>query len=402
MNFLFIVNTFYPNIGGVERATFDLCKQLVRQGHQVSVLTLKRSNFYSEGGEGKESLKNYEEIAGINIYRVSEGFRIYLMFLKALYLAIKRKINYIYVTDFWGIIALILKRIFHIPFVYVLNGYNPICPKGTLYHTRQCEGFAFQKCLKKCKQFSIRFLLAFLITKLLLRENAPIIAVSNVVREVFSKYFGNLNIKTLYYGVDMEKFRPTVFKQGPLLPYQEIIEGSILFLGRLIKIKGIGTFLRQYQRAFQHQPEKLVIVGYGPQYNELKMEVQRLQLQRQVLFTGFLRGQKLVKVIQAAKVVIMPLLFPEPLGLVVLEAMACAKPVVSFAIGGVRELIEHKKTGYLIPPNDWKEFMNTLTKLLNNEALCRQLGAAARRKVEQFYSWDKFIDNFLKLIREMS
>ena len=155
MNFLFILNTFYPNVGGVENATLEICKRLQRKSHKVYVLTTDKSNFVTNNGK----LLKHETLNGIKIYRIRKKFRFFGMPFKALYLTKRFQINYVYITDFWGSIALFLKKIFRIPFVYVLNGYNPLCPRGVLLHERICEGFGLLKCLQKCRKFSLRFLL---------------------------------------------------------------------------------------------------------------------------------------------------------------------------------------------------------------------------------------------------
>jgi len=394
MNFLFILNTFYPNIGGVENATLEICKRLKKRGHKVYVLTTSKSNFYPNN----EKLAPVEEIDGIQIFRVRSSLRTIGMPLKALYLATKFKIDYNYVTDFWGFTALFLKKTFRIPFVYILNGYNPICPRGTLNHEGLCRGFEFVKCFKQCRRFSLRFFCSLFITRLLLREADPVIAISKSVQNAYRSHFGRIPLKLLYYGVDQQKFRPFDIRASDLHYNINDLDKIILFFGRFIKERGIIEFLLHFKEQFTQVQCKLIIVGLGSTVSEIRSEINTLELQKDVILTGPLRNQDLVQVINLSNIVILPIQFPEPLSLVVLEAMACGKPVVSFALGGVRELIDHAKTGYILQPNDWNGFIDKINKLLKNIELATSLGDAGRLKMEKYFNWEIFIEKFLKLL----
>lgn len=392
MNFLFILNTFYPNIGGVENATFEICKRLKKRGHNVYVLTTTKTNFYPNN----KKLTYSEKIDGIQIVRVQYFLRIIDIPLRALYLAKKFQIDYVFITDFWGFIAIFLKKMFRIPFVYVLNGYNPICPRGILFHTQICRGFEVIKCIKQCRQFSVRFIITVIITRLLLREAKTSIAISKAVRNAFISFFGKLPLKVMYYGIDSQKFQP--LKIPSLLRQYNLTNSDkiILFFGRLIKERAVLEFLPHFSTLTKQIDCKLVIVGLGPKISEIKSKVTELSLEGKVIFTGILRNQRLVNIINLAHVVILPILFPEPYPLVILEAMACGKAIVSFDLGGVKESLDDMKTGLLIPPNDWTHFTNKVHQLLRNEELRKSIGLAARRKVERNSNWSKFMDEFLK------
>ncbi len=396
MNFLFILNTFYPNIGGVENATLEICKRLKKRGHKVYVLTTAKSNYYPTN----EKLAHFQELEELQIFRVRPSFRFIGMPLKALYLVKKFKIDYIYITDFWGFAALLLKKAFRIPFVYILNGYNPICPRGTLYHESLCQGFEIDKCFKRCRQFSFRFFLSFILTRQLLREARPVVAISRAVWDAYNSYFDGISIDLLYYGVDQQKFRPQDVETSTH-PYTiGKSDKIIMFFGRLIKERGVKEFLICFKEIIAQINCKFLIVGLGPDIMEIKQKIKELNLQKNVIMTGPLRNQKLIQLINRSNIVILPILFPEPLSLVVLEAMACSKPVVSYELGGVKELIEHEKTGYLIKPFDWQGFVDKVKKLLNNDELAISFGKIGRQKIEKSFNWENFIDDFLKLLKK--
>ncbi|HUX99286.1 MAG TPA: glycosyltransferase family 4 protein [Candidatus Deferrimicrobium sp.] len=394
MNFLFILNTFYPNIGGVENATFEICKRLRKRSHNVYVLTTTKSNFFPQ----QKELLDFEIIDEIQIFRVRYSLRMFGFPLGAIMLVKKLRINYIYITDFWGSIALFCKRVFRIPFVYILNGYNPICPTGMLFHDQLCNGFEIMKCIKNCHQFSLRFLLTLSFTRVLLREAKRVFAISKAVRNAYLSFFGQIPIKLNYYGIDSQKFRPLQV-QFFKIPYNlKESDKIILFFGRLIKYRGVADFIVYFKEITKQVNCKLLIVGLGSDLPEIKNKVRMLKLQESVVFAGILRDQELIDVINFSQLIILPILFPEPLSLVVLESMACAKPVVSFELGGVKDLLNNMKTGVLVPPNDWSQFIRRILQLLKDDKLREAIGLAARRKVEKMFNWDRFIEQFLKEI----
>ena len=392
MNFLFILNTFYPNIGGVESATLGICKELIKGSHNIYILTTNKTNFYPN----KKKLALYENFDGIHIHRVRNALRVFLFPLKTLYLAKKYQIDYVIITDFLGFGALFLKRIYQIPFVYLLNGYNPICPTGILHHQQICQGFELIKCFKYCRKLSIRFIFSLIITRRLISRAKSVMAVSQAVKNAFLVYFGEMPVKLNYYGMDLQKFQPFSIKASNLNYNLTGSDGIILFFGRLIKQRGILEFLPHFKQLIQKKNYKLLIVGLGPESMEIKTAISELKIENNVLFVGPLRNQKLIDVINLVDLVILPILFPEPLGLVVLESMACAKPVISFSLGGVKELITNMKTGILVPPNDWAQFIQKIEELLENKDLRSSLGQAARQKVERDHNWNQFMKYFLK------
>ncbi|MHA1130422.1 MAG: glycosyltransferase family 4 protein [Candidatus Helarchaeota archaeon] len=396
MNFLFILNTFYPNVGGVENATFEICRRLKEKGHNIYVLTTNRVNFKLS----RKKLADHEKCDGIHIYRVPYSFRILGLFLKGVFLTRKLQINYICVTDYWGSIALFLKIAFRIPFVYILNGYNPICPTGLLHHQVKCQGFGVLRCLHHCHKLSIRFIISFLIAQRLLNKAQLVIAISKAVQKAFIYYYPNISVELIYYGITVKESIPqklSILKTNYKIGENEKI---ILFFGRLIKQRGVVEFIDRFQMIDQEVNCKFIITGFGPESSKIISKVKSLGFQDRVIMTGMLRDQRLFDVINLSDVVILPILFPEPLSLVVLEAMACGKPVVSFALGGVREIITNEKTGFLIQPTNWTQFINTTINLLKNEELCRSIGKAAREEMAQNFKWNGFIEEFLKKILE--
>ena len=81
---------------------------------------------------------------------------------------------------------------------------------------------------------------------------------------------------------------------------------------------------------------------------------------------------------------VVPSIWPEPLALAAVEAMACGRPVVASATGGLPDAVFHGATGLLVPPGDVGALREALCTLLTNPGLCRRMGEAARRRARLF------------------
>jgi phosphatidylinositol alpha-1,6-mannosyltransferase len=87
-------------------------------------------------------------------------------------------------------------------------------------------------------------------------------------------------------------------------------------------------------------------------------------------------------------------------GIVLLEAQACAKPVVAFGVGGVKEAVKEKETGFLLEKGDTEGLADRLLQLLGDEGLRQKMGAAGRRFVSENYTWNLCAERMLKVYRE--
>jgi glycosyltransferase involved in cell wall biosynthesis len=254
------------------------------------------------------------------------------------------------------------------------------------------------KCLKCCQKFSIRFILAFILSRILLFEAQPAIAISKAVRNAYLTYFGKIPIELIYYGIDLQKFHPQTISRK-ILPYTlKDSDKIILFFGRVIKERGIYEFLPHFKGLLQQINCKFLIVGFGPEMPHIKARAKELDLQNQIVYTGILTNKPLINIINLSDIVILPITFPEPLSLVVLEAMACAKPIISFELGGVKELLGGIVPQLMVPPNDWGQFTNKLYEFLNDRELRITVGLALRQRAEKYFNWERYNNSFLKEI----
>jgi len=111
-------------------------------------------------------------------------------------------------------------------------------------------------------------------------------------------------------------------------------------------------------------------------------------LQKKVFLPGFRKDSSSVH--SAFDIYVHPSIQPEPFGLVVAEAMAAGKPVVANNLGGVREMVVHAQTGFLVDPEDKSQMVEAILKLAKDRELRATMGQAGRRRILENFSMDQF------------
>ncbi len=174
---------------------------------------------------------------------------------------------------------------------------------------------------------------------------------------------------------------------------------EVLYVGQLIKGKGVDLLLRAFAIVSQSKPEmRLTIVGKGNAETGLKGLASQLGLQSNVEFAGFLEPSELDSVYSSCQVLAVPSRWPEPFGMIGLEAAAYAKPVVGFASGGIPDWLIHNETGLLVAERDIAGFASALKHLLEHPERARELGLSAKARAESHFRFSDYIDNLERVL----
>jgi len=201
-------------------------------------------------------------------------------------------------------------------------------------------------------------------------------------------------ILVIWNGIRFEKTqtdrKPMLDKLG-LAPGLKII-GAI---GRLHREKGQDILLRSFSRLTGEFPElRLVIVSDGPERQNLEALAKSLGVGERVIFTGFVPEPE--KYFSVFDLFVLPSRI-EAMPMILMQAMAHAKPIVATNVGGVSELIDDNKTGILTPAEDESSMSRSIARILSDPELSKQLGAGAKMKAQKEFSLDKMIEAYRKL-----
>ena len=123
-----------------------------------------------------------------------------------------------------------------------------------------------------------------------------------------------------------------------------------------------------------------------------------LGLRDRVLFTGF--QMDVSEIIGAFDVAVLPSFF-EGMGRVILEAMAMAKPVVASRVGGIPDLLEDGRNGFLVQPGNVAELAAAIKKLLQDKALAEKMGREGRKMIDDKFSADIMVRSIEAVYREL-
>jgi glycosyltransferase involved in cell wall biosynthesis len=198
------------------------------------------------------------------------------------------------------------------------------------------------------------------------------------VVEIYPRLLGKIHC--IYNGYD-EKELASVGEQSAEPSAQYV---TIVSIGTLIPKKGIDVLLHALRRCSSSRL-KLRVIGDGPLRGELESLAITLGVGDRVVFLGKKNRSATFDEIARCDLLVMPSRHrSESFGLAALEAMALAKPVVASAVGGLTELVDDGRTGFLVPREDPVALAQALDRLATNRGLRLVLGAAGRSKAARF------------------
>lgn len=368
----------YPpkNIGGISAHIYYLSHELYKAGHEVHVITC-------EEGFAPQS----ENDDGVFVHRVTPfnidscDFAKWVMHLN--YSMIEKAIMLLNDGTRFDIIhahdwlcsysARVLKCSYRIPMV---------C---TIHATEHGRNGGIRTEMQRYIS-GAEWMLSYEAWKIIVCSNYMKTEVHNVFGAPLEKIWvipNGVDCSNLNFSFDQVSFRRR---------FAEDSEKIILFVGRHVFEKGIHILAEAGKEVIRRNYNtKFVIAGAGPMTDEMKNLVRNNGMENKFLFTGFVDSDTKNKLYRVADVAIFPSIY-EPFGIVALEAMASGCPVVVSDVGGLGELIEHKKNGlkaYVGVPNS---LADNIIELLYNNQLLNNVKENALKTVTEKYTWNKVAD----------
>ena len=374
MKILMLTWEYPPRIvGGIARVVHDLSHRLIKDGHEVTVVTYKEGN-----------VPDFEDDKGVKVYRIGNyminpnNFIDWIMQMNFNLVAKANEIiakegnfDVIHAHD-WLVAyaAKTLKNSYGTPIVATIHATEAGRNSGIHDETQRYIN-------------DTEWMLTY--------EASEVIVNSNYMKSELQRLFGlpfekinvvpngvNLN---LYSGVE----RDYEFRRQ----YAADNEKIILFVGRLVYEKGIQHLIAAMPKILEkYHDSKLVIAGKGGMIDELKAQVNAMGISNKVYFTGYLNSKQVVKMYKCADVAVFPSTY-EPFGIVALEGMLSGTPVVVSDVGGLNEIVQHGENGMKSYAGNPNSLADSIVSLLYDPALCMKVAKNAKAKVRAEYNWQK-------------
>jgi glycosyltransferase involved in cell wall biosynthesis len=169
----------------------------------------------------------------------------------------------------------------------------------------------------------------------------------------------------------------------------------VVFAGRIVRPKGVGVLIR----AAREVDGEFILCGDGRELDGMRELARSLGVEERVRFTGWLDAGQLATELAEASVVVMPSLWPEPFGIVGIEAFAAGRPAIASATGGIEDWLEDGVNGLSVPPADAPALAGALNELLADPDRQRRMGLAGKEMVARRFSGEQHVSALLAAYR---
>jgi glycosyltransferase involved in cell wall biosynthesis len=364
---------FEPYVGGVETHVATISTELVRRGHDVTVVTSRRDR----------TLPEREEFHGIHVRRAkTRGVWLRTPIApatKAVLASMEADVVHAHspppLTSYYAAKVSARRRV---PFVIT-------------YHCDVEVPSVFGPLIESAYRHTLEYSTM---------RRADRIIVTTATYAATSRAVWRFNPAIIPNAVDPEQFRPEIDGR-PVRERLGIREGEpmVLFVGRMVGHKGIENII---EAARSVAYAKFVLVGGGPELGSLRRLAARLGVADRISFTDQVSRADLPPYFAACDLFVLPSVSRlEAFGIVALEAMASGKPVVVSDIPGVREVITDGKEGLLADPVDPEDLGGKIRILLADDRKRSAMGKAGREKVETNFSVKAVVDRIETLYRDL-
>ena len=381
MKILMLTWEYPPRVvGGISKVVYDLSHRLIKDGHQVTVVT------YRDG-----DTSYYEDDEGINVYRVDNymihpnNFIDWIMQLnfnmvaKASELMNKfGKFDVIHAHD-WLVsyAAKSLKEAYDVPMVATIhateNGRNSGIHDETQRYINDSE-----------------WQLTYEASEVIVNSNY----MKNEIQRIFGLPYDKINV--IPNGVKLDKFEGIERDYDLRRQYAMDNEKIILYVGRLVYEKGVQNLIGAMPKILEnYHDSKLVICGRGGMMDELKQEAHNLGIDEKVYFVGYCDAAKVQKMYINADIAVFPSTY-EPFGIVALEGMLSGTPTVVSDVGGLNEIVEHGVTGMKSYAGNSNSIADSVLALLYDQDLCNRVSSKAIEVVKEKYNWNVIAQSTFK------
>lgn len=404
---ILIINDLDTPGGGAEYYIVNLKKMLTEKNHEATILKTPAKHNTSKSN----LIKSFKFIA-----IALRSFFNFEYYKKTIDTIKKFKPDILHINSMsriLGISPILAAKKFNIPIVLTSHGHEYFCPKFLMVYqdSKICKYCYGWRCLiAKCKtnkesyfyypfywfQFIKLFFYRFLIKK-------------HVNHFIFpSKLQREYSIKSLKLNQNFCTYLPNFIfiDENKKINNLNKIPKNFLYVGRISKEKGLGVAIKAIDFLVKKRDIKdikLRIIGEGENYTKkLEEEINRLGLHKNVEFIGRIPNEKLSKYYQESTAIIVPSIWFEIFGLINIEAMANKTPMISSRVGGMVDIIDTGKIGYLFEMGNHKELAFYMEKLYKNPKLSVKLGESGYKKYKRHFRRDLYYNQLIKIYQDLN
>ncbi|MBI3652548.1 MAG: glycosyltransferase family 4 protein [Acidobacteria bacterium] len=371
MRILLYSKAFHPMVGGIETVSATLAEQFTRLGHECEVLT---------------PIAN--AVADDFPYRVHRhpGIRQTLKLIAKADIVLSKGASLALVPY-----CLLLWK----PFIWVHSGYQASCIDGLGWVDGEAAPLTPKASLAfHYRRSGLRFTL--------------VSAIKLYVRRFVSKHLVAMNVAVSDWVMMRQPFKRQIRIHNPFpldrfadhLPTTDA-EYDFLFLGRLVSEKGVATLIKALARVAQVRPVRLLIIGEGSWRNQLEALAQEYGVKQHIVFAGRQTGTALVELIRKCRIAVIPSEWEEPMGVVALELLAAAKPLIVSRHGGLAECVGD--AALLFDNGNEAMLAECMSRLLDDVHLQTALQKKAQAQLEKFNPErlaSRYLDLFESLLQK--
>lgn len=374
MKILMLTWEYPPRVvGGISRVVHDLSKRLIKDGHEVTVVT------YRDG-----DVPEFEDDKGVKVYRV-DNYMInpnnFIDWIMQLNFNMIAKVNQLIAEN--GEFDVIHAHDWLVAYAAktIKNSYN-IPLVATIHATEAGRNSGIHDDTQRYIN-DTEWMLTYEATEVIVNSNY----MKNELQRLFGLPFEKINV--VPNGVNLTTFnnieRDYEFRRKFAMDNEKII----LFMGRLVYEKGVQHLISAMPKILNgYHDAKLVIAGKGGMLDELKEQVYSMEISDKVCFAGYQSGKDVAKMYKAADISVFPSTY-EPFGIVALEAMLAERPIVVSDIGGLNEIVQHRENGMKSYAGNPNSIADSILELLYDHQLYDNVVRKAKNKVRNEYNWNK-------------
>lgn len=212
------------------------------------------------------------------------------------------------------------------------------------------------------------------------------------IMEIETRKFTNREIVTIPFGIDTERFKPKNVKRN--FDQDAIVIGTIKTLEERYGIKYLIEAFAKVKNLIPDKNLKLFIVGQGTLKTSLENLALKLGIYIHTVFPGYIKHD-VVQDYHNMIDIFCAVSLSESFGVAVLESSACGKPVIVSNVGGLPEVVDNAKTGFIVESKNIDQLAEAMIKLIKNQNLRTEMGSNGREKVINEYEWNSCVKKMI-------